>query len=502
MSSIDEIYRRLKGIESLVPVPPPGVMIIDVGLYDEADNRFFGLRSVQDGVTAERQPGSSRPVFRPNMVPPRIATRFKQVLLRFRARNSPYVVHVDNVAHECKTWVLVVVDLELAWARDSSSSSITVQWRIGSDGAPGTINEQLVFDLQAPLIDGGVPSYLGTAGAFTIPILPVSVVYAPYQSPRQSAAMNTTTYGTQHTFGSSLSVSGRDSSARTTFQTIANAGATIGAIAGAYSALGGGGIVGQALSGLRALAEGLGRVDGSVAEHVVNEGGHTVRLVSSSGETVQPSSGLGPGDGDILRFFRSVRLMWAFRNGEVVLTILDNQGLMSWTAHRVKAVIAELKADRNADPLLLRGYENLLSMDPLAFVRPTLVRQPLRAPRFQPADPHVHGLNGVRLGQFRSTARESSSFRGQTQSRVAIENHHPGWLSFLGLGETENVSTTLSTTHTSLKAQEATSVTYADFTLHAAVDEAYEVSVYFDTVFNTFVVLGPVAAPPIHGDAD
>ena len=78
---------------------------------------------------------------------------------------------------------------------------------------------------------------------------------------------------------------------------------------------------------------------------------------------------------------------------------------------------------------------------------------------------------------------------------IHTEDHRPGFLSFLGIGEQDNV--TFETTFTNSSSVDRTvdqqvSVTLTFFT---EGDETYRVAGYYDRVFGTVAFVNPLAGP-------
>jgi hypothetical protein len=77
-------------------------------------------------------------------------------------------------------------------------------------------------------------------------------------------------------------------------------------------------------------------------------------------------------------------------------------------------------------------------------------------------------------------------------------DYRPGWLSFLGIGVTDEKTVKTTVTHTGSTEQTSTEEAKVSVEFYAQIDEVYAVEVYYDRAFGTFAFRQvPVNSQPI-----
>jgi hypothetical protein len=214
--SPEQLFELIKQYEGVIPIPAPYVNL-GVGTFNAATGAWNGFTTkvVTDPEPIEHQPGqhptNPAPHFtgaeyisvtvdaqwrRTVTTTPAPKVALAPVMLQFSVTNTtaPWSVTVDGftVTAPAGQSTLNVS----AWDRTSVSWSIQAGGHTHSDR----------FMIQRP---AGVPAF----GAFTIPVIPVAIVYAP---PADSQQKSAATYGSTDTVGTTVSWDFSTDSSQTT----------------------------------------------------------------------------------------------------------------------------------------------------------------------------------------------------------------------------------------------------------------------------------------------
>jgi hypothetical protein len=379
------------------------------------------------------------------------------------------------------------------------------------------------------------PPVLGM-GAFTIPALPMTIVYAPPQGKQNK---NTMSYSDTVTLTRTVSSSMSNSTNTKTVQAY-SAADLIGKVAGAITAVvavvgtgggaaGAGGLVG-ALGGVVTALVGTGggatqanmstadsaklvSSELSLVANVLNSvdssnpsQGDTVSVQTDNSMTLTVSNmslfasqaGLGPGAGDRIVYLQNVRVVWVAVNGEVGIHVL---GFDAVGANSVTDLMQEQSAlSGGASPRLgldLATIQELLNYDPLTAKRPIVIRAlgapQVGPPRFVPAHPPERRGSGTGASgdQFQVTFDISTDLK-QTTSHVqtSITDSKPGWVSVLfGGSNTATTTTTTFTTSQAIDTKTDDKLTSSLTLFSQGADDAYDVKIFYDCTFGTYIAL-------------
>ncbi|MGB7720144.1 MAG: hypothetical protein WBL65_09605 [Bryobacteraceae bacterium] len=371
-------------------------------------------------------------------------------------------------------------------------------------------------------------------GAFTIPALPMTIVYAP---PQGKMAMNTVDYSdtatVTRTVSSSITSSndtktvkaysaadlvGKVASAITTVAAVVGtggAGAAGGAsVAGALSELGTA-LFGAAkdandstadattqISSELSLVSGiLGAVDSSTPTNsgtVTVENDHSLTLTVSNMSQYSSKTALGPGVGDRIVYMLNVKVVWMAVNGDVGIHIL---GFDKIGANAVQDLLQEEQSIANGGQPILEldaaAIKSLLQLDPLVTTNRTVFAHlgpPLVGPpRFVPADPP--GRTGTGTGPdgdiFQASFDSSTNDKQTTTStQTTITDAKPGWVSVLfGADNLETTSTATFTNSSSTDSQTDDKITSTITLFSEGLDDKYDVKIFYDCTFGTYLVV-------------
>src|SRR3954469_1571847 len=177
--SLNEAYAQIKDAERSIPVPTP-VATVNVGSFDATSGAY-------DGLAVETEIINHKPVrLVPNVFVNAVNTR-----LTFTLLHATTVVHLTSAgANAVASPGATSISVDVGKAAD-------VRWRIYA----GTRSHSDELTVSRPRIIG--------AGAFTIPALPVGVVY---DSPQDPAGTNNVVYSRSTSVGTSVGLTVRSAS--------------------------------------------------------------------------------------------------------------------------------------------------------------------------------------------------------------------------------------------------------------------------------------------------
>ena len=273
-----------------------------------------------------------------------------------------------------------------------------------------TVHGQLTYQHIAILR----PPVLGI-GAFTIPALPVAIIFAP---PQGQLAKNSNTFTDKVTVSTTTTVSistetdtksaqaytaadlaGKVSGPLTQIAgLIAGAGALTttgggsaslinvisgppggGTLTGVESAGGGGSAsFGDVLKGFSAGYGVLGDIlsgfgpqgTNSDTSSITTTTNNTLTISMTYSDTYGSEAGKGPGDGDRFLYLQDVLALWSNINGQVGLTVLGYNGVGAWSGDALSADLQALASGGTAESDLdAKTIQLLLDLDPYYLVR-------------------------------------------------------------------------------------------------------------------------------------
>jgi hypothetical protein len=355
----------------------------------------------------------------------------------------------------------------------------------------------LIFD-EGKTIAGVLPLKIDWlllgAGAITIPVLPVSIVYAPIVDAQQlntaSAATgistaNTTTVSFSQQTGSTVPV---DSS----FQEVADVTQAMQAIGPVLQKIPNG--IAQGVgTGLSTVAGLLGSSTATQTNTGISASQNTLQVGTSQTitQTAKANQG-GPGVGDLITYYYNVRVVW-FSDGQAMqLAVLGFDGSNQTSAGRISAALSALsnQPPGTIDPLTHLNADslaNLLQIDPFCSGQVKCdATAVLSGPRFIPITNGTLEISAGTLTRQYIHQFSTTDFKS-TQSIVTnSETDKAGLLSFLGIGVTNNqtIQTTISQ-GTSLQNSAGATATQS-FTFNSNGTEHYSCEIYFDVIFGAF----------------
>ena len=339
-----------------------------------------------------------------------------------------------------------------------------------------------------------------TGGAFTLPAVPIALVYAP---PPGSQKKNYAEYSSMNSSSRKIAttVSGgtttKTSDAYSTSDFIDKISGLASSIQGFLGAFG---IVGEdplkkagasTILGLNLLSGILSSTTTSTSTALTTTTEHDLQITDTDTTTTGTPAGLGPGVGDRFVYLRNVKVGWVIGNGALSFSVLGDEGIRSFAAQQL---ISDAKAIATSGGTVTAGpvtkldgptLQMLLNLDPfVGNATPTLSE-----PRFVLNDPPIAAGSGTDpTGDVFNVSHDISVTDTTTQTSVTttVTDYKPGWLDAL-FGDNqarEDQATfgyTSAVTNATDQKQSATVFFFAKPT-----DPPYAVGLYFDRLFGTF----------------
>lgn len=447
---VDDVYANLRAGENLLPLPPPQATV-DMGTLDCATGTFSGLVSTVSLFNGK-----------PIKTPPMRTINGINAELSFNATCTPVSVTVGGVTVTSNTTNV----------RFNAGIATRVDWSLRA----GTASYADAIQLSRPTAFG--------AGAFTLTVLPISVVYEP---PMNLALTNRATQQFREEMTTITTVSSGSSTATTrpTWGTMQVAGTVLQRLAsGAPTNVAG-------VWAQTALAL-IGSTDGSTTTGTTVNSDSTLGLSQVTQAQFTTNARLGPGRGDLVVFYKNARVMWVMEQGRVSLALLDHGPLASITVEALKSDLLSVQAGGAAvvTGLDATSLQGLLSLDPSVQLTAKGSLSSTLPARFMRESDVL--LNGTSYSSSLSHTVTSAEKTSTTNVRTSVTNNHPGWLSLVGIGFDASSTTTTLTMGTS-RTDLVSSTVSATFDLSAAANESYQVQVFYDSVFGTFLTRKPPA---------
>jgi hypothetical protein len=345
------------------------------------------------------------------------------------------------------------------------------------------------------------------AGAITIPVLPVSIIYAPVVDAQQKnsaasatgiSSSNTTTV----TFSSQTSTT---VPVDTSFQNVVDITQAMQAIGPVLQKIPNG-ITQGVGAGLTTIAGLMGSSTATQTNSGVTATQNGLLVGSSQliTQTALASQG-GPGVGDLITYYYNARVVWFSDGGTMRLAVLGFDGMVQINAGKLTSAWLGLQSQPpgTVDPVAHLNSDSLhalLLLDPFFDGTPSAnPTAQLSGTRFVPVSNGVVEIAGGLLNEQFTHQISSTDIKTQQATQTYSETDKAGLLSFLGIGvtSTQTIQTSLSQGTSSQNTIGKTAT--QSFTFNSNPNEYYSCEVYFDVVFGAFAfrVVNPAAASSI-----
>jgi hypothetical protein len=496
----EQLYQLIKEYEAEIPIPAPFVTV-DVGTFDAAAGTFTGLTTqiITNPEPLEHEPGQ-----RPTNPAPRFEGA-EQVMVTIDAqwretitREPAPIVAVApvllqfNVTNTTDPWSVTIAGYTTNAAAGQTSVSVNawdrtaLQWTLQVGGA--SHQDRLIIQR-----DVSIPA----AGGFTIPVLPVAIIYAP---PADSAKKSTASYAQGNTVGTSITYDFSTDTSQTVEPAFADGSAFRAFL----------GVVGTAL-GIAATGDPSAAAADAAAskditsvlallpsdtmteqEGVATDDSSTVTLTYSSTSTIgTTAAGGGPGVGDTIVFFKDVLVAWAYDGGSLQLCP------MGWTETVVTA--SQVQGNPGLVGIATSDQQLLLSLDPFVAGGPfaQLPEDRFTVPPGVQASIEYGG--GATWIQAYTVTRDQRSLSSQKSYTTDTNTWSPGEiLQMFGMGSSKNQTTT---TVTTAAGGDISQTVTLSVNLVSGPADNFVLTIWYDNLFGTwaFQQVQPVGQAVVSG---
>jgi hypothetical protein len=470
---VTDVYNAIKALEAEFPIPQATATCV-IGTFDAQLGHFtYAVPTETLNEPLPRTGPGAGPFMKPS---PHLPPRTIAVVSVLNAENVTLQFNVTN--RQGRDFILSVpghpdvhapqgedfVRLNVGQASGITGFTLTCGKRFTSSG-PIEINYRLV----------GV-------GVFTIPALPLSIVYAP---PADQSKKNTASWSFSKSSGVSFTL---DSSKTTSTQShdvqFGALGDLVSAIDTVAKELGDShkditGPLGKASAALSIIPKLVGQTTITNQVSTTSDKKRVLSLTFTEQQkvTTTPDAG-GPGSGDLIYYLVNVRLCWVADNGTLHLALLGCD------SNEVASISVGFLRNHGAQTgLSPAAIQSLLALDPFVAGGP---QASLTLPRFKPATPPVLEVNATNDWQISESYTFSQADTSTTQTNnVHVTDMQAGWLSILGIGPSKTETDTIACSFSSA-IQTSVERTISDAAnLFAGTDEIYSLEIYVDVIFGT-----------------
>ncbi len=462
---VDDLYSKLREVEGLLPQPLP-TATVEVGTLN-ASGSWDGLSTTYSIDPFTHKPRAMTPI---------VSIDGIDLIAVFRSTTGGGLSVTANGQTVSSTTSSVSVNLGRA---------TRVTWTLNAGGW----TRSDVFNVSRASVIG--------AGAFTVAALPISIVYEP---PMNAAKTNVANIGFRQEMTTITTVSnGSGSSSTPKWATGIVMRDILDRLSKHWKPAA---AVKTALSVGKTL---MGSVDVSTTTGTTVNTDSTLGLTQVNSQSIQTNAKLGPGLGDIVVFYKDARVVWGMEQGEVTLTLVDHGPLAMVTIATLKTDLTAARAGQTAPVTGLDAptLESLIKLDPMASLStrpihtgPIAIGGGVTLPSSRFTKDTTLILNGTTFQNSVSHTITQTDKVSRLTTTTTVRNCHPGWLSLIGVGQTQAGTFTTSVSMGSSRTDAVSSTVSASFTLSAAAGESYSVDVNYDNVFGSFLTRFP-PPPPI-----
>jgi hypothetical protein len=447
----DDLYNLIKNSESQIPFPAP-YFTVDVGAFDASTGSFSGKTTT---VRHDPEPvphGPNQHPVQPQAsyegefwVSIQIDENWQRTITQTPAPTVPLapvmlkfsVVHPNGAG-----WSVTVNGTTVSAPASQASLSIDIwdypiaQWEVSS-------GNQSYKDTIMPQRPQGSIGAQGAVGGFTLPVLPVAIVYAP---PADSLGQSTASYGQAETIGATSTFDLKNDSATTgpdldteysdlgTFKTFLDlmtkgvqedssdlsaaaasansAGQTSAATDFASSASS----AGVLLVVLQQISAAIGEASSETTNGITDITHEEMTAIVTTGNGLATSAKIGgPGVGDSLQLLTNVKVAWALYKGQLRLAPIWN-GTLTVSA----ALMEQSPATTGLSPELI---PLLLGLDPFVAGNGTGTLPPDRFELLERATSNTL-VWAERLAEASTSA---GATRGRVRFRRRMRPTRPNW---------------------------------------------------------------------------
>lgn len=460
------LFEQIQALEGAFPIPVPEA-VIEMGSYNAVSGFFQGVVSTLEDPEELLGEELDAPLDKIKVkVPPTVMVDAVEVIIVFRVSppgaNASFTVGGLSVIAGGNDGVV----------RVRVGRVHRVDWVAQSQGR--VYRDTLLI---------ARPQIIG-AGAFTLPVLPVTVVYEPPQDAQQR---NAASYTVTRAVGTRLSAHfARETSVsapldgvyqgpdKAPFGDLMMIKQAMELAASGLGALAEDGPLGIAATALEQMAGLLGSATSSDSQGQADTATGTLEVIGSDGLRVAPTARRGPGLGDLIVFLRNARLVWLSTTNSVRLALLESGPIAMVSAQSLPGAAADFGLSE-------QSVQSLLALDPFVAGGP---QADLPSPRFSFLTGFELGP-GASLVQKHSFAVSHSNELSSTRIRLTVSDFEASKLAFFGIGPGQTQTVTSEVTNQNSVSNSQTTVVDTDLQLFNDNQAPYAVGVFFDRVFGT-----------------
>ena len=479
-SPLDLLYNAIKAQELNFPIPQASVTV-NVGSFDAKTGKFQYSVPTYTQVETIPPPSGKGPPVRITQTGGEVSLfNALDLKLGFEVTNQqgPFTASISGIAQASSTTNHIVLD--------AGPAATGVHFVLSCGGKE--------FASELPL---KIVRPIAGAGAFTIPALPLTIIYAPpVDQQKKNVASWTESALTGNT--TSITFSQQDSTTHPvtpSFQTtsqletgVKDLSTALAVAASLVSPTGAAGKDIKTASGLLKTIAGLigtSTATQTDANATTNQNALTVTLTQTDTVSTTANSG-GPGSGDVICFLKNVRVAWLANGGPVQLAVLGWDDFATVAASFLQSQGPQTGLDGAT-------IGALLALDP--FVGGGSQAN-LPASRFvQLPGIEINGSTQSHLVTYTVTQTDSEQ---TVQTTTNSESDTAGLLSFLGIGVTSTQTSQTTVSQTSASQATQTQTITRQVLLNGAANEVYGVDVFCDVVFGTFAFRQAQLSPAPH----
>jgi hypothetical protein len=443
------VYNLFRENQFKFPRPKPLDTIV-VGRYDFASETFEGIKS----ITIPNGHGGQV------VSPYNVKSECFQHMLKFRIDhfNGSVTIKVnDKTFSDLTGGIDIYIPLQ---------QTAHVQWQI-------SVGNQTYSDKFNIL-----RLHFFAAGSFSIPIVPLVVVYEP---PMDQNGLNNAEYSETKYANSSFGLSFSTENSRTTPGELSTYDYFTQLLGFAAGVMAGGGDLKNKIPGiaLAALVKAFGDHTVTVTEGTIRNNQMTINTeaIQSNSYNTSPNNG-GPGIGDMFVCLIKPRFLWQVYDDKIYTMLLDFEKKQLIPAAAVK--------DSMANGVNKDVYASVAPYDPFIPHGPDVLLRQDRFTLMQVID--LSGIGGSTDIDLEHRVSMSDKYSG-TRYNSTTDDVTAGMLSFTGWipnAETRKVITTVTSSYTT--EVDSGTIVHAKVSLNCSTDEHKVYQVYYDNIFGTFAV--------------
>lgn len=471
----DSIYQLLKSYEGQFQPPVP-YFTINVGTLDVDTGVFTGFKTTSE---TDPEPIEHGPHDKPKNPAPRyigetwvsvvINAQWRRTITSTPAPKAPLqpVLLLFSISHPISDPWSISVNGETLTAAPGETSlradiwdSEIANWTLQA----GSTSYKDTIRVQHP----GLVPVDGSVGAFTIPALPVAIVYAP---PVDSLHLSTTTYTQGQTVGNTITLNSSTDTSQTVPGQIVGTGAFKFFLDTTADVLTKGGHP-AAAKAFSIVSSQVGEISSSVTNGISDQTELSMTVTETTSAALSTSAAVGgPGTGDLFYYLHSIKMAWGYSQGGLRLCPLGfQQAAFPVTALQQQLLTVGLSP---------QDAQAILALDPFVAGGPSAA---LPTDRFVQRTTWEYGF-GITVHVTDSVTRDTKFQTTHTTYNTTTEAWDAGPI-LKGLGFGGSSTTTIKVSNAT-GSDVSTTITL-DANLVSGPNDHFVVNLWYDKLFGAF----------------